>query len=114
MAEIKHVTDKSEFDKLIRGAKPVLVDFFADWCGPCQAMTPIIEELADPKIFPNTDQVEIVKVNVDSAPQISQEFGVMSIPTLIIFKDGKPADTMVGMRSQIDLISKLDQAINQK
>ena len=88
---IKHVTD-SDFDSTINGGKPVFVDFWAPWCGPCRLIGPIVEELA-----PNYDGKAIIaKMNVDDNPNIAQRLGVTSIPTLMMFKDGKLVDRAVG------------------
>ena len=83
--------------------KPVLVDFFATWCGPCQMQGPIIENV-DKTIG---DKAVVGKVNVDEAPKAASEFGVMSIPTLIIFKDGKAAQTFVGVQMHDTLVAAL-------
>jgi thioredoxin 1 len=88
---IKHVTD-ADFDTTINGGKPVFVDFWAPWCGPCRLIGPIVEELA-----PNYDgKAVIAKMNVDDNPNIAQRLGVTSIPTLMMFKDGKLVDRAVG------------------
>lgn len=80
-----------------------LVDFFAPWCGPCQAMEPIIEELSDEM----KENAKVVKLNVDENPVTAQKFGVMSIPTLIIFKDGKEIERMLGMQTKEELKGKI-------
>lgn len=86
---------KSNFKEVIENSgKPVLVDFWAAWCGPCRMLTPIVEELS--KEF--GDDVIIAKVNVDEEIELAQAYGVMSIPNVIIFKDGKVADNSVGVR----------------
>lgn len=103
---VVHPKDKAEFDKIIEGEKPVLVDFFAQWCGPCQMMGPIFDDLA--KDYKNADKVEIMKVDVDQLQDVASDLAIMSVPTFIIFKDGKVIETMTGMRSQSDLEAKLD------
>ncbi|MFD0714871.1 thioredoxin [Paenibacillus sp. GCM10027626] len=81
-----------------------LVDFWAPWCGPCKMQLPIIEELSEEM----GAQAKIAKINVDEEPELASQFGVMSIPTLILFKDGQPVDKMVGLKSKDDLKSKIE------
>ena len=84
------------FEKVVTAGRPVLVDFWAAWCGPCLAMEPTIEKLADEF----DGKVDIAKLNVDENPHIAQQFGVMSIPTLILFKDGVPVERIVGITNK--------------
>ncbi len=91
--------DLTNFEETIsKSASPVLVDFWASWCGPCQMLSPIVEQLAQ-----EHPEVAFGKVNVDDAPELAQKFGVSAIPTLVLFKDGKAVDTSVGVRSKDDL-----------
>jgi len=92
---IVNVTDQS-FKNEVEGSGTVLVDFWAPWCGPCKMIAPVLEEL-DQEIG---DSVKIAKLNVDDNPESASRFGVMSIPTLIVFKDGQPVDKVVGFQSK--------------
>ena len=92
---IVHVDDK-DFDNSIKKGT-VLVDFYADWCGPCRMLSPIIEELVEQR------DINVVKVNVDEANETARKFGIMSIPTIIVFKDGKEINKQVGLCSKEEL-----------
>lgn len=88
--------DSNGFEtKVLQNAKPVLVDFYADWCGPCRMLSPIVEEIAA-----SADAFEIFKLNVDEAPDIAARYGVMSIPTLIAFKGGEAVQRKMGVQSK--------------
>ena len=97
--------DSENFDAEVRQSdKPVLVDFWAEWCGPCKALSPLLDELAEEK----GDTVKIAKVNVDGNQELAVEFGVRSIPLLLFFKDGERKDEIVGVASKDAIIAKLD------
>jgi thioredoxin 1 len=97
--------DSENFDAEVRQSdKPVLVDFWAEWCGPCKALSPLLDELAEEK----GDAVKIAKVNVDGNQELAVEFGVRSIPLLLFFKDGERKDEIVGVASKDAIIAKLD------
>jgi len=97
--------DANTFEEAIsETGKPVLVDFWAPWCGPCKAIAPILDELAEEV----GDKAVICKVDVDNNNDISAKFNVRAIPTILIFKDGKIAETIVGMTNKADLSSKLE------
>ncbi|GAA5105408.1 thioredoxin TrxA [Orbus sasakiae] len=96
---------EADFDKTLAGAtKPVLVDFWADWCGPCKMIAPILEEIAQEY----GDKVVVAKLNVDQNPSISPKFGIRGIPTLLLFKDSKVVATQVGALSKLQLKTFLD------
>ena len=93
---IKDVSDNSFEADVLQSDQPVLVDFWAEWCGPCRMMTPVVEAVA--KKFLGT--AKVFKLNVDDNPSISQRFGIKGIPTMIVFKDGKEAERLVGATSE--------------
>lgn len=101
--------DQKEFEKILKAKEIVFVDFFATWCGPCQMMEPIIEELSED--FEKNEKVEIVQVDIDQNPELSAKYSVMSIPTLILFKDEKPVDTMIGARSKDVIAESIKKAL---
>ena len=95
-------TDDQKFKDVIAAAPIALVDFYADWCGPCKMLAPILEELAEEK----ADSLTVVKVNVDDSPETAGAFSIMSIPTVILFKDGQVVDKLVGYATKENLIAK--------
>ena len=97
---------KSEFEQIIKSKKVVLVDMFATWCGPCQMMTPFIEEIK--KEYKRKDEVKILEVDIDENPEIPAEYSVLSVPTFLIFKDGKVVDTIVGATTKDNLVDKIE------
>ena len=102
--EILHVTDATCDEKVLKSDKPVLVDFWATWCGPCQMQAPILEELAAER-----DDVVIAKVDVDENQNLAMQYRVMSIPTLVVFKGGKPTVSAVGLQNKQTLNDMLNQ-----
>ncbi|PZP87093.1 MAG: thiol reductase thioredoxin [Azospirillum brasilense] len=103
----KHVSD-DEFDGTVLGSQgAVLVDFWAEWCGPCKQISPVLDEIA--KEFEG--KVTVAKVNIDQNPEAPQRFGVRGIPTLILFKDGKPVATKVGSMPKGQLVDWLNSVV---
>lgn len=99
------IIDQTEFKNLVsEGKGVVLVDFFATWCGPCKALAPILEEVADEV----KDKVAIYKVDIDQSQTLAQEYRVMSVPTMKIFKNGEVVETIVGLQSKGVLLDKLN------
>ena len=94
----KHVTDASFTTDVLQSSRPVLVDFWAEWCGPCRQIGPALEEIND-----ELAGVDIVKLNIDENPDAPTRYGVRGIPTMILFKDGKPAATKVGAAPKSEL-----------
>jgi len=102
-------TDQNFESEVIKSDTPVLVDFFAPWCGPCQMMGPIIDELAEEL---KDKKVKIGKLDIDQNPETTEKYNVMSVPTLIIFKTGEPVETMSGVQNKEELKGKLEKLSN--
>ena len=103
-AHIKAVTDANFEQEVLSSNKPVLVDFWAEWCGPCRALAPIFEDVA----ATHHEQVNFVKINIDENSETPSKFGVMSIPTLILFKNGQVESIKMGLLSKSQLIAFID------
>lgn len=101
------VNDANFAEEILKADKPALVDFWAPWCGPCKALGPLVEALADQY----HDKVKVAKVNVDDNPKTAASYGVRSIPTLILFKEGKVLDTLIGLVAKDRLETFLKKAL---
>ena len=99
--------DSSFKQEVLESGQPVLVDFYADWCGPCKMLAPIVEDLA----AEYADRIKIGKLNVDQNMETAAKYGVQSIPTLILFKDGEAVKTVVGLQSKAALTQILDSVL---
>ena len=105
--EIKNMNalklNKNNFDSAIQSEKPVLLDFYADWCGPCRMILPIVEEIAGER-----DDVVVAKINVDDEPELAERFGVFSIPTLVVMKNGEVVNKSSGARPKDQILALLN------
>jgi thioredoxin 1 len=89
-----------EFDtEVLNSETPVIVDFWAEWCGPCRAVSPILDQIADER----SDELRVVKVNIDEEPELAQRYGILSIPTIVLFKGGEPAAAAIGAQPKSSL-----------
>lgn len=107
MADVT-ITDANFDEQVVKNAKPVLVDFWAVWCGPCQVQGPIVEDVASSM----GDKVVVGKLNVDENPNVAQKYGIMSIPTIMIFKGGTVVKQFIGVQSKETLLGELNKLIN--
>jgi thioredoxin 1 len=101
------VTDTTFDAEVLKASTPVLVDFWAEWCGPCKMIAPVLEEVAKEK----DGTLKIVKLDVDENPQTAQKFGVMSIPTLLVFRDGREINRLIGYIPKAQLLQKINQSL---
>jgi len=102
---ISVLTQENFANEVLQSSTPVLVDFWAEWCGPCKAIAPVLEELADEY----EGRVKIGKVNIDEQQGLAAEYGILAIPTLLLFDKGQVADQIVGLRSKRDLKASFDR-----
>ncbi|MDD4210933.1 MAG: thioredoxin [Clostridia bacterium] len=107
MSKPIYVSDKDFAEVVLKSEKPILVDFYADWCGPCKMIAPILEQVAETL----GEDATIAKLNVDDNPQISRTYMVMSIPTMIIFKNGQIMEKLVGLRPENALLETIKKYI---
>ncbi len=96
--------NKNNFEELKSSEKPVLLDFFAEWCGPCRMVSPIVDEIAN-----EHPEFLVAKINVDKEPELAANFGVMSIPTLVVMKDGKIINQSAGARPKAQILAMLEE-----
>jgi thioredoxin 1 len=106
MGNVAELTDDLFDSEVLQSSQPVLVDFWAPWCGPCRMIAPMIEELAQD----NHGSVKVLKMNIDDNPNAAQQYGVMSIPTLMVFKNGEVVDRFVGVQPKARLQEAIDSA----
>jgi thioredoxin 1 len=104
---VKHITDATFEEAVLKSAQPILVDYWAEWCGPCKMIAPILDEVS----HAYEGKLQVAKMNVDENREIPAQFGIRGIPTLMLFKDGKLAATKVGALSKAQLIDFIDEQI---
>jgi thioredoxin 1 len=101
------ITNANFNEEVLNSELPVLIDFYADWCGPCKMMSPVVEELAGEY----EGKAKVAKINVDQEPEIAEKYGVMSIPNFVFIKNGKLVDQQIGATAKAKLVQKLDNLI---
>ena len=108
MAEhIVHISDESFEEEVLQSERPVLIDYWAEWCGPCKMIAPVLEEIATEY----SDRLKVVKLNIDDNPQTPPKYGIRGIPTLMVFKNGQVEATKVGSVSKAQLTAFLDDSL---
>ncbi len=107
MSNLQNVNQSNFEDLVINSDKPVLVDFWAEWCGPCKALAPVLDEIAGEL----DGKAQLVKVNVDESGELAQKYGIRGIPTLIFFKDGEVKSTLVGNQPKSEILKNLNELV---
>lgn len=104
---VNSITTQEFEEKVIGGDKPVLIDFWAEWCGPCKMLSPVVDSVSEQL----SDKVDFYKVNVDEEAELAREYGIMSIPTLILFKDGEMVEQSIGLIGEADIKELVEKAL---
>ena len=104
---IVHISDESFEEEVLQSERPVLIDYWAEWCGPCKMIAPVLDEIATEY----SDRLKVVKLNIDDNPQTPPKYGIRGIPTLMVFKDGQVEATKVGAVSKAQLTAFLDDSL---
>lgn len=99
------ITSANYESEVVKSDKKVLIDFWADWCGPCKMMSPVVDSIAE-----DMPEIKVCKINVDDEPDIARQFNIMSIPTLVVMKNGELADMSIGLKDKSDLIDMINNA----
>jgi thioredoxin 1 len=103
---MESVTEETFDTHVLKRDKPVLVEFWATWCGPCRMLAPVLEQIAEERA-----DLEVVKINYDEEPAVGQRYGVMGLPTMVLFRDGEPVGSFVGAKPKTRLLTELDEAL---
>ena len=104
---IVHISDESFEEEVLQSEKPVLIDYWAEWCGPCKMIAPVLEEIAGEY----SDRLKVVKLNIDDNPQTPPKYGIRGIPTLMVFKNGQVEATKVGAASKTQLTAFIEESL---
>lgn len=104
MSNVAELTSANFESEVLLASGPVLIDFFATWCGPCHALGPTVDEIASER----AGRLRVMKCDIDRQPDLANRFGIMSVPTLMLFKGGKPVETMVGAQPKARLLATID------